>query len=536
MGEEKMFRELREKIREDIQKRKKYVGPKAVPLEEEIDEIEAEIFKSKGKKKRKAADKSHNDSDTNVRIKKAKGKQPTASESMPETFKRKTEKRGGAGLDEDAIRGLNTSLANKLSLVKTKLMNVEERERHMESEMGDLRKIVLDQQVLIKKLLVELNEVKKEVKVGVPETKTKINEMVSIEKYPKLKEMVQTGTSRKGFAGFSGVGGSGTGKETEVTDDFCLDIDTDLGGEEVVADKEKGAEMKLMDEEVKDEQLVDYDSEPEFYETEEKEMVYLAQRSGVEGDVFELDKSNWFRKVEEPETVTPLFQNMDAPTSKDTNNKIFSWKFNLEMKKFMIKRRGGDISYVSNRKHFKTFPKWDLRHLAVLPLINAEQSDRAKLLEEEIQAGLKDNLKSFGYNKMERKRSKKDLDWVTGKGKIVLKLKLIKTTRETVVCVKDGTEWRLFDPMEVFGFSDDDLKILCENPIRVGAGAETKKEAALFERVANWARGIRPEVKQLAESVQKQVDLRGDVRELTDLLEGAKAGAEPEDPTREVPP
>ncbi|KAK1441243.1 hypothetical protein QVD17_07086 [Tagetes erecta] len=72
--------------------------------------------------------------------------------------------------------------------------------------------------------------------------------------------------------------------------------------------------------------------------------------------------------------------------------------------------------------------------------------------------------------------------------------------------------------------------------ITVGARAETKKEATLFKRVANRARGIRSEVKQLAESVQKQVDLREDVRELTDLMEGAKARAEPEDPTCEVPP
>ncbi|KAK1406292.1 hypothetical protein QVD17_41585 [Tagetes erecta] len=91
---------------------------------------------------------------------------------------KKPEKKGFAGMDEDVIRGLNTSLANELSMVKTKLMNVEERERHRESEMEDLSRIVLDQQVLIKKLLVELNEVKKEMKVGIPDSETEINEMI----------------------------------------------------------------------------------------------------------------------------------------------------------------------------------------------------------------------------------------------------------------------------------------------------------------------------------------------------------------------
>jgi len=50
------------------------------------------------------------------------------------------------GLDEDVIQNLDTSLANELSMVKTKLINVEERERHREAEIRDLRKLTLDQQ------------------------------------------------------------------------------------------------------------------------------------------------------------------------------------------------------------------------------------------------------------------------------------------------------------------------------------------------------------------------------------------------------
>ncbi|KAK1407771.1 hypothetical protein QVD17_39398 [Tagetes erecta] len=87
-------------------------------------------------------------------------------------------KASAAGLDEDVIRGLNTSLANELSIVKTKLMNLEKRERHYETEMEDLRKIVLDQHCLIKKLLSDLNEVKKETKVGTTETEAEINKMI----------------------------------------------------------------------------------------------------------------------------------------------------------------------------------------------------------------------------------------------------------------------------------------------------------------------------------------------------------------------
>jgi len=57
----------------------------------------------------------------------------------------------------------------------------------------------------------------------------------------------------------------------------------------------------------------------------------------------------------------------------------------------MIKSRGGGINYISNKKHFKILPRWGLR-LAEIPLINADLSDRAKLLEAEIQAGAQDNV------------------------------------------------------------------------------------------------------------------------------------------------
>ncbi|KAK1411667.1 hypothetical protein QVD17_38224 [Tagetes erecta] len=85
-----------------------------------------------------------------------------------------------AGMDEDVIRGLNTSLPNELIMVKTKLINLEERERHRETEMEDMQKLVLDQQCLINKILIELNEVKKETKVGETVTEGEINEMIKI--------------------------------------------------------------------------------------------------------------------------------------------------------------------------------------------------------------------------------------------------------------------------------------------------------------------------------------------------------------------
>lgn len=125
---------------------------------------------------------------------------------------------------------------------------------------------------------------------------------------------------------------------------------------------------------------------------------------------------------------------------------------------------------------------------------------------------------------------------MSGKGKIILRFKSLKTlthlripdqqpsklqkfvnwcydneTGEAVIRVKDRTEIRLFDQMEVLSFSDDDLKISCENQLKCGSGAETKEEDSLFERVANRAWGIRQEVKELAEKVERREEHEAEV-------------------------
>lgn len=43
-------------------------------------------------------------------------------------------------LDEDVIRNVNTSLTNELSMVKTKIINLEAREKHRKEEMSDMKK------------------------------------------------------------------------------------------------------------------------------------------------------------------------------------------------------------------------------------------------------------------------------------------------------------------------------------------------------------------------------------------------------------
>ncbi|KAK1424335.1 hypothetical protein QVD17_19662 [Tagetes erecta] len=85
-----------------------------------------------------------------------KGKRPLIPESKPVTKSKKAKRIIDYGLDEDEILNLKTSLENQFSMVKTKLGNLEERERHREAGMEDIRKLVVDQQCLIKKILTYL--------------------------------------------------------------------------------------------------------------------------------------------------------------------------------------------------------------------------------------------------------------------------------------------------------------------------------------------------------------------------------------------
>ncbi|KAK1429915.1 hypothetical protein QVD17_12251 [Tagetes erecta] len=73
--------------------------------------------------------------------------------------------------------------------------------------------------------------------------------------------------------------------------------------------------------------------------------------------------------------------------------------------------------------------------------------------------------------------------------------------------------------MEVFSFCDEDLKVLCENRIKHGAGDDTAAEANLFVKVANKARGIRAELKEVNERLRRTDDLKLEMDDLTRQLD-----------------
>ncbi|KAK1421752.1 hypothetical protein QVD17_24351 [Tagetes erecta] len=143
-------------------------------------------------------------------------------------------------------------------------------------------------------------------------------------------------------------------------------------------------------------------------------------------------------------------------------------------------------------------------------------------------------------------RQKKDRHWVSLKGKVVLKIEALKImtrvrvpdtqparlqeflkwfydngTGEAVIRLKgdDRPEIRLFDPMEVFSFCDEDLKVLCESRIKHGAGDDTRAEANLFVKVANKARGIRAELRKVNERLRVTDEQQMDMDDLSKHLD-----------------
>ncbi|KAI3754659.1 hypothetical protein L1987_54446 [Smallanthus sonchifolius] len=71
------------------------------------------------------------------------------------------------------------------------------------------------------------------------------------------------------------------------------------------------------------------------------------------------------------------------------------------------------------------------------------------------------------------------------------------STHEAVITQYDLPEVRVFDPMDLFSFSDEDLKILYHNPIQCDMSSKIKIEAKLYMRVVARYLSMRYEVKMI---------------------------------------
>ncbi|KAK1432096.1 hypothetical protein QVD17_08987 [Tagetes erecta] len=385
------------------------------------------------------------------------------------------------------LKGEIDSLKAELGDLKSKYADLETQDAEKSTVIFEMGRMMKDQQCLIVRIFKELNSLKEKDGSEPAMSEAELISLTDAAKYPLMDLVVSA--------------------EPEIDEN---------------ADSEENL-----------------DDEPEKYKVEEKEVSY-------QFDHIELDKSEWFRKDEEVVREVPIFQNIDEPNTSQLDRQVIAWKYNSQVDAYMVKRRGGDICYIKNRKHFATLPRWDLRRLAELPLLGKEDSGRACAFEVTIREAAKTNFVDFGYQKPRRMRQKKDRHWVSWKGKVVLKIEAPKImtrvrvpdtqparlqeflkwfydngTGEAVIRLKgeDRPEIRSFDPMEIFSFCDEDLKVLCENRIKHGAGDDTRTEANLFVKVANKARGIRAELRKVNERLRATDEQRMDVDDLSKQLD-----------------
>ncbi|KAK1427845.1 hypothetical protein QVD17_16543 [Tagetes erecta] len=490
-------------VEKKMKKRKAYAKEKDYSFDREVDEIQAEIDAGREQRTKKRSD-AHAEGS-----KKAKHDIGGTSDGSGNELKVEVE-----------------SLKAELVDLKVKYEELEKQDAEKSTVIYEMGRMMKDQQCLIVRIFKELNSLKENVGTEPAMTEAELNSLTDIAKYPLMDV---------------DFGDKGKGEAAEETFDEEMGIDLDVfEGEEVV--RGSGMDYTLVDEpeiDVDADSEEDIDDEPETYKVEEKGMSYQFEHA-------ELDKSEWFRKEEEVVPKVPIFQHLDEPNTKQLDRQIIAWKYNSLVDAYMIKRRGGDISYIKNRKHFATLPRWDLRRLADLPLLGKEESGRACAFEATIQEAAKSDFVDFGYQKPRRMRQRKDRHWVSWKGKIVLKIAAPKvmtrvkvpdtqpprlqdffkwfydnSTGEAIIRLQgeDRPEILLFDPMEVFSFCDEDLKVLCEHRITHGAGDDTATEANLFVKVANKARGIRAELKAVNERLRRSDDQCMDMDDLSRQLD-----------------
>ncbi|KAM0063836.1 hypothetical protein Hdeb2414_s0003g00095581 [Helianthus debilis subsp. tardiflorus] len=237
----------------------------------------------------------------------------------------------------------------------------------------------------------------------------------------------------------------------------------------------------------------------------EEEVLYEQEN----GKTFSPQHPKWFKK--ERERLPDFYQVITVEKSEATD-KIISWMYDNLRGMFVVKRRGGVIQYFQTRFDLFTLPKWDLRELGRLDILNPEERGVGRDFERII---AKESNKGFPNHAPQRPRhrvSKTTIDPETGKGKVTSVINpakvvtRIKLPEEVPVALNDFKKWfydsrtgeavirsnenvgiRILDPMDVFMFGLSDLTVLNDSRIDVGAGNANLEEAALFQRAVERA-------------------------------------------------
>ncbi|KAJ0886964.1 hypothetical protein HanRHA438_Chr09g0385351 [Helianthus annuus] len=234
----------------------------------------------------------------------------------------------------------------------------------------------------------------------------------------------------------------------------------------------------------------------------------------------------WFKKERER---LPDFYQVITVEKNEATDRIISWMYNNLRGMFVVKRRGGVIQYFQTGFDLYTLPRWDLRELGRLDLLNPEERGIVRDFEGLI---AKECNKGFPNHRPQRPRrrvSKTTIDPVTGKRKVTWVINpakvvtRIKLPKEIPVALKDFKKWfydsktgdavirsnenvdiRILDPMDVFMFGLSDLTVLNASRINVGAGNANLEEAMLFQRAVERAWKLKREMLEMVDRIEKR--------------------------------
>ncbi|KAJ0604370.1 hypothetical protein HanHA300_Chr02g0049031 [Helianthus annuus] len=312
--------------------------------------------------------------------------------------------------------------------------------------------------------------------------------------------------------------------------------------QEEMARKEKEAEAKKKRLESVDKALEGNESEEEEADREimpptfiewglEDEVLYEQE----DGKTFTPEHPEWFRK--EREKLPDLHQVIKVVKSEETE-KIISWMYDNLRGMFVVKRRGGVIQYFATGFDLFSLPRWDLRELGRLNLLNHGDRGIGRDFERLITKECDKNFPNHAPQRPRRRVSKTTFDPVTGKGKVTWVVNpakvvtRVKLPEEIPVALKDFKKWfydsqtgeavirsndnvdiRILDPMDVFQFGLSDLTMLNASRINVGAGNANLEEAALFQRAVERAWKLKRDMLDMVDKIEKRKEKEQKKRE-----------------------
>ncbi|KAI3717641.1 hypothetical protein L1987_69389 [Smallanthus sonchifolius] len=143
-----------------------------------------------------------------------------------------------------------------------------------------------------------------------------------------------------------------------------------------------------------------------------------------------LDRIGWFKasKLAQPK----VYQNF-AEHKRESTKKIIIWKFYHLRNLYVVKRRGGVIPCFKSFHALQSLPRWDIMELSELELINPGNNNTTFDLQSLIRSQCLFGFTTLIPQKTQRRKKKNVFDSVTGKRKVVIRLKPIEVEHRVMI-------------------------------------------------------------------------------------------------------